>query len=85
MTILGNIELLKDEEVVSADPGIGEKLKRIEVSARRIQAITRQIANLDAVPTTQTPVGPMLRLSRGTEDRTREKKPVVSFSADKSN
>jgi DNA-binding response OmpR family regulator len=61
MAILGNIELLLDDRN-HTDEGIVEKLKMIETSARRIQEITHQMANLITPSVKQTAVGPMIKL-----------------------
>jgi DNA-binding response OmpR family regulator len=68
MAILGNVELLLDDSRIT-DHGFIEKLRMIEASARRIQAITHRMANLINPVVRQTPVGPMLRLRRRGEDR----------------
>lgn len=63
MAILGNVELLLQNPVALSDE-LREKLEMIEISARRIQQITYQMANLMTASVKQTPVGPMLRLER---------------------
>jgi response regulator RpfG family c-di-GMP phosphodiesterase len=83
MSILGNIELLLDDPFVS-DAGVLEKLKIVETSARRIQKITHQMANLITPSVRQTAAGPMLKLKRGREDRLHRKSSLVSVENDKS-
>jgi len=61
MAILGNVELLLQNPAALTDELRG-KLEMIEISARRIQQITYQMANLMTTNIKQTPVGPMLRL-----------------------
>lgn len=76
MAILGNVELLLDDPRLN-DGGILEKLKMIEQSARRIQEITQQMAGLMTTSVRQTPVGPMLRLTRKQNYRPRKATPEV--------
>jgi len=61
MAVLGNVELLINSPEINDDE-VYEKLEMIEKSARRIEQITRQMANLMTASVKQTPVGPMLKL-----------------------
>ncbi|MEZ5358712.1 MAG: response regulator [Candidatus Zixiibacteriota bacterium] len=61
MAILGTVELLLENRD-SYSPDLQKKLDMIMNSARRIQSITRQMANLTTTATTETPVGPMIKL-----------------------
>ena len=84
MAILGNIELLL-ENPAAADDSIQSKLEMISICARRIQSITRQMANLTTSETKETPVGPMLRLTREAEDAEPEFATPELESANKTN
>jgi FixJ family two-component response regulator len=59
MAILGNVELLQNENICRESP-LFEKLKMIEISARRIQEITQRMSDLISPEIKETPVGPML-------------------------
>jgi FixJ family two-component response regulator len=83
MAILGNVELLLDDGQ-AGDTNMIDKLKMIESSARRIQMITHQMANLINPSIRQTPVGPMLRLKRKGEERTDAHERVIPTTARKS-
>lgn len=83
MAILGNVELLLDDGRIT-DHGFIDKLRMIETSAKRIQAITHRMANLINPVIRQTPVGPMLRLRRRGEDRIEFHNEPVSTPSDKS-
>lgn len=61
MAILGTVELLL-EDISPDNHDLRKKLDMIMNSARRIQSITRQMANLTTTATTDTPVGPMIKL-----------------------
>jgi DNA-binding response OmpR family regulator len=83
MAILGNVELLLDDSRIT-DHNFIDKLRMIEASARRIQTITHRMANLINPVIRQTPVGPMLRLKRGGDDRFDTEDSPVSTQSDKS-
>jgi CheY-like chemotaxis protein len=83
MAVLGNVELLLEDPALG-DPAVQDKLKMIEKSARRIQDITHQVANLMTTSLRQTPVGPMLKLTQR-NGRRRPKSEDVLIPADKTN
>ncbi|MCK5125000.1 MAG: response regulator [candidate division Zixibacteria bacterium] len=84
MAIMGNVELLMDNPQLQ-DKSVKEKLSMISDLALRIQSITKQMANLTTASTTDTPVGPMLKLKRVLPSRIKKVEAVVVESADKSN
>jgi ActR/RegA family two-component response regulator len=81
MAVLGNVELLLDDPRM-ADPALLEKLEMIEKSARRIQDITHQMANLMTTSLRQTPSGPMLKLVQK-NSRRRPKSEDIPVPAEK--
>jgi DNA-binding response OmpR family regulator len=84
MAILGNVELLLDDPAFAGN-GAEEKLRMIEASARRIQEITHQMANLVTPTVRQTPAGPMLKLESPNSGRNRLKNGQIAVSGHKSN
>ncbi len=84
MAILGNIELLL-ENPDEYKPEMRKKLEMISHSAQRIESITRQMANLTSTATTETPVGPMLKLKRSKGKKPKVKLPQNTETADKTN
>jgi FixJ family two-component response regulator len=80
MAVLGNVELLLEDEAIS-DKAVIEKLKIIEASARRIQTFTHQMANVMSAPIRLTPAGPMLELPPHCGEQTRARKTPTDGTA----
>jgi FixJ family two-component response regulator len=83
MAILGNVELLLDAPNTT-DESAAQKLRMIASSARRIQQITQQMANLISTSVTETPAGPMLKLKGRGSCRTRRVETASVVSTEKS-
>lgn len=81
MALLGTVELLLGDPRMT-DPALVEKLEKIDKSARRIQDITHQMANLMTPSLRQTPAGPMLKLVQKS-GRRRPKTEDIPVSAEK--
>lgn len=84
MAILGNVELLLDDGRIG-DAEIRGKLRMVEMSARRIQAITHRMANLMTTSIRQTAAGPMLKLRSAAAAGSTPKTRPDTVSLDKSN
>jgi len=84
MAIMGIVELLlEDSDKHGSD--LQNKLEIISHSAQRIESITRQLANITSTATTDTPVGPMLKLKRAKATIKKQPTWLKSETADKTN